>query len=152
MASLPFTCVKWAMQEDFLIKIEKLADTEGQYKREAYLFIFAALDYTVRALNRVHAPESGRHVSGPELAWGIADYARDQYGPLARAVLEHWGMTQTIDFGRIVFSLVDAGLMRKTEEDDLSDFSDVYTFDEIFDPKRIQSKLKPIVLEQLSNT
>ena len=140
------------MQDDFLNKIEKLADHEGLYKREAYLFIFAALDYTVRTLNRAQAPESGRHVTGPELAWGIADYAREQYGPLARAVLEHWGMTQTVDFGRIVFSLVEAGLMRKTEEDDLADFCDVYTFDEVFDPKRIQSKLKPIVLKQLSNT
>ncbi|MFT5367129.1 MAG: putative repeat protein (TIGR04138 family) [Candidatus Latescibacterota bacterium] len=137
------------MQDDFLLKIETLADSEGLYKREAYLFIFAALDYTVRALNRASAPESGRHVSGPELAWGTADYAREQYGPLARAVLEHWGITQTVDFGRIVFSLVEAGLMRKTEEDDLDDFRDVYTFDEVFDPKRIQSKLKPIVLEQL---
>lgn len=137
------------MQDDFLSKIETLADAEGLYKREAYLFIFAALDYTVRALNRAQAPEAGRHVSGPELAWGIADYAKEQYGPLARYVLEHWGLTQTTDFGRIVFSLVEAGLMRKTEDDDLEDFADVYTFDEVFDPKRIQSKIKPVALEQL---
>lgn len=137
------------MHDDFLSKIETLADTTGQYKREAYLFIFAALDYTVQALKRSDAPEAGRHVSGSELAWGISDYAREQYGPLARAVLEHWGITQTVDFGRIVFSLVETGLMRKTEEDDLDDFRDVYTFDEVFDPKRIQSKLKPIVIEQL---
>ena len=58
-------------------------------------------------------------------------------------------MTQTVDFGRIVYSLVDAGLMRKTEDDDLDDFRDVYIFGEIFDAKRIQSKLKSTVLEQL---
>lgn len=137
------------MQDDFLNKIETLADTEGQYKREAYLFIFAALDYTVRVLERAQAPESGRHVSGPELAWGISEYAREQYGPLARPVLEHWGITQTLDYGRIVFALVEAGLMRKTEEDDLEDFANVYTFDDVFDPKRIQSKLKPVAIEQL---
>ncbi|MDA0711786.1 MAG: hypothetical protein O3B73_16425 [bacterium] len=137
------------MKDDFLLKIEALSEHEGRYKREAYLFIFAALDYTVRALDRARAPESGRHVSGSELAWGIADYAREQYGPLAREVLEHWGMTQTVDFGRIVYSLVDAGLMRKTEDDDLDDFRDVYIFGEIFDAKRIQSKLKSTVLEQL---
>lgn len=137
------------MQDDFLNQIETLADQEGQYKREAYLFIFAALDYTVRALKRANAPEAGRHVSGPELAWGIADYACDQYGPFARAVLEHWGITQTVDYGHIVFSLVEAGLMRKTEEDDLEDFRNVYSFDDVFDPKRIQGQLKSIVIEQL---
>lgn len=138
------------MQDDFLTQIEVLADRDGKYKREAYLFIFAALDYTVRALKRIDAPESGRHVSGAELAWGIADYACEQYGPMARPVLEHWGIFQTIDFGRIVFALVEEGLMRKTEEDDLEDFTDVYDFDDVFDPRRIQSKLKPVVIEQLS--
>jgi uncharacterized repeat protein (TIGR04138 family) len=137
------------MQDDFLSKIETLADGECQYRREGYFFIFAALDHTVRALNRANTPESARHVSGSELAWGIAEYAREQYGPFARAVLEHWGMAQTIDFGRIVFSLIEAGLMRKTEDDDLDDFRDVYDFEDVFDPKLIQSKLKSIALEQL---
>jgi uncharacterized repeat protein (TIGR04138 family) len=137
------------MQHDFSQRIDEIAESEGRYLREAYLFVFAALDYTVRELNRAHAPESGRHVSGQELAWGIADFACEQYGPMARAVLAHLGIHETIDFGHIVFSLVDAGLMRKTEEDHLEDFQNVYDLDAVFDPKRIQSTLKSVAIEQL---
>jgi len=130
------------MPDDFFQQVEQLAEEDGRYGREAFLFTFAALDHTVRALNRAQEPESGRHVSGPELAWGIADYAREQYGPMARTVLAHWGLNNTLDFGHIVFALIDAGLMRKTENDNLEDFAAVYDLDEIFDPKRIQNELK----------
>jgi len=136
------------MQDNFLQQVEDLADQDGRYGREAYLFTFAALDHTVRALNRDHEPESSRHVSGQELAWGIANYAREQYGPMARTVLAHWGLNTTLDFGNIVFALIEEGLMRKTENDSLEDFADVYDLDEVFDPKRIQSELK-IPIEQI---
>ena len=136
------------MQDNFLQQVEDLADQDGRYGREAYLFTFAALDHTVRALNRDHEPESSRPVSGQELAWGIANYAREQYGPMARTVLAHWGLNTTLDFGNIVFALIEEGLMRKTENDSLEDFADVYDLDEVFDPKRIQSELK-IPIEQI---
>jgi uncharacterized repeat protein (TIGR04138 family) len=37
-----------------------------------------------------------------------------------------------LDFGRIVFAMIDAGMMRKTDEDDLADFDNVFEFDEAF--------------------
>ena len=136
------------MPDDFFQQVEQLAEQEGRYGRETYFFVFAALDHTVRALNRAEEPEIGRHVSGRELAWGIADYTREQYGPMARGVLSHWRVNATLDFGHIGFSLIDAGLMLQTENDSLEDFADVYKFDEVFDPKRIQNELK-IPIEQL---
>ena len=48
-------------------------------------------------------------------------------------MLENWGIRRTEDFGRIVFGMVDAGLLRKTDEDSLDDFTDVFDFDEAFD-------------------
>lgn len=51
---------------------------------------------------------------------------------LAKTVLNHWGLRTTEDFGKIVFALVEAGLMRKTDEDTLEDFQGVYDFDEEF--------------------
>ena len=122
---------------DFLRRVEEVAEADGRYGREAYLFIYAALDYAVKSLkrDRVQSPR-GRHVSGQELSRGIADYARLQYGPLTGPVFKHWGISETIDFGRIVFSLVDAGLMSKTEDDCLEDFQDVYRFDQAFDPQQ----------------
>jgi uncharacterized repeat protein (TIGR04138 family) len=52
---------------------------------------------------------------------------------MVRLVLDYWGIKKTQDFGEIVFTLVDAGLMSKTEEDSLKDFRDVYDFEEVFD-------------------
>ena len=78
-----------------------------------------------------------RHITGQEFCDGIRRYAIDQYGPLARTVLEYWGIHETLDFGKIVFALVDIGLMRKTEEDSLDDFKGVYDFKTAFSTKLI---------------
>ena len=51
---------------------------------------------------------------------------------MAKAVLNSWGVRTTDDFGAIVFNLVDAGLMFKTEEDRIEDFHAVYDFDDVF--------------------
>ena len=56
---------------------------------------------------------------------------------MARTVLEYWGIRETLDFGHIVFALVDIGLMRKTEEDSLDDFKDSYPFNTAFDTRTI---------------
>jgi uncharacterized repeat protein (TIGR04138 family) len=112
-------------------KIEKLVCDNPQYKFEAYGFIMAALHFTVTKIK----PQ--RHVTGQELCDGIRAYAIEQFGPLARTVLEHWGIHKTVDFGKIVFALVDIGLMRKTKEDSLNDFKDVYDFESAFSTKAI---------------
>ena len=41
-----------------------------------------------------------------------------------------WGINRTADFGEIVFNLIAAGLMSKTDRDDRRDFHDVYDLDE----------------------
>jgi len=38
-----------------------------------------------------------------------------------------------MDFGRMVFNLVEAGLMRKQESDTIECFRDVYSFEAVFD-------------------
>ena len=117
--------------EELLEKIQRLIDGNPQYKFEAYSFVLAALHYTMSIL-----PQP-RHITGKEFCEGIRKYAIDQFGPLARTVLEYWGIRETLDFGKIVFALVDIGLMRKTEEDSLGDFKDVYDFKTAFDTKLI---------------
>ncbi len=73
-----------------------------------------------------------RHVTGQQLCIGLRDYAVRQYGMLAKAVLNKWGIHETKDFGQIIFAMVEAGLMRKTDDDTLDDFDGVYEFDEAF--------------------
>ena len=60
-------------------------------------------------------------------------YAHEQYGRLAKQVLNHWGITSTGDFGEIVFNLIEIGQMRKTPDDRREDFDDVFDFDEAFE-------------------
>jgi uncharacterized repeat protein (TIGR04138 family) len=76
--------------------------------------------------------EVRRHVSGGELAWACRDFARAQFGLLAPSVLGHWGVTRTDDFGRIVFTLVDVGLLVTQPGDRESDFAAVYDFSDAF--------------------
>jgi len=124
------------MTSDFLEQIERLAETDGRYRKEAYLFIYDALQHTVTKLGKTNLPRDQRHITGRDLLQGISEYGLDQFGPLTRSVFAHWGVNSTRDFGEMVFQLVDAKLMSKTEQDRLEDFTDVYDLDEELDWKR----------------
>lgn len=112
------------------------------YPLDAFLFVQRGLDYTVR---RVHGepeeqpdPESGeesnRHVSGRQLCEGLRDFAIHEYGLMARTVLKRYRILGCEDFGQIVYAMVDSGLMHKTDEDDIAEFSGVFDFAEAFTP------------------
>jgi uncharacterized repeat protein (TIGR04138 family) len=98
----------------------------GQYHERGYLFVLAAIEYLQSRL------EVRRHVTGAELAWACRDFAREQFGLLAPHVLAHWGVTRTDDFGRIVFTLVDVGLLVTQPGDQEGDFDGVYDFASAF--------------------
>ena len=111
---------------ELLHKISKIAEEDGRFSKEGFLFILAALEYTLSKL-----PER-RHLTGEEFSRGIAKYAREQYGFLAKTVLNNWGITRTLDYGEIVYLLINEGLMSKTEEDKKEDFGGVYDFNNEF--------------------
>ena len=111
---------------ELLRKIAKISEEDGRYHKESFLFILASLEYTLSNLNE------RRHLTGGELSKGIAEYAREQYGYLAKTVLNNWGLHYTLDYGEIVYLLINSGLMNKTEEDKLEDFADAYDFDKEF--------------------
>jgi uncharacterized repeat protein (TIGR04138 family) len=94
----------------------------GQYHERGYLFVLATIEYLQSRL------EARRHVSGAELAWACRDFAREQFGLLAPHVLAHWRITRTEDFGRIVFTLVEVGLLVTQPGDQEEDFEKVYEF------------------------
>jgi uncharacterized repeat protein (TIGR04138 family) len=123
-------------------KIEDLIRRDPRYPLEAYEFVFSALSHTQRMLGRRPALEQGQeeehHVSGKQLLEGARDLALREFGLMARVVFAFWGVNRTDDFGEIVFNLISAGLMSKTERDDLSDFKDVYDLDEALANYRIE--------------
>jgi uncharacterized repeat protein (TIGR04138 family) len=108
---------------------------DPRYERAAYEFVQHGLRHTLIRLDR-KPPEEGTpersHVTAAQLLEGIREFAVQQYGPLVRTVLAEWGVTKTGDFGNIVFNLVEADAMGKTDEDQLSDFEAVYDFEAAF--------------------
>lgn len=117
----------------------------GPYPLEAFNFVREGLSYTVQRLHKDPAsvPESSRHISGQQLCLGLRDFAIEQYGLLAMVVLKHWHVSRTDDFGRIVFAMIEAGLMSRTDQDSLDDFRAVYDFDEAFAQDELLSRIGP---------
>ena len=133
--------------------IARLLEEDRRYTLDAYVFLFEALHFAQNVLEMgadrptepaaAEDPEpSGpqRHVSGQELCEAIRHYALEQYGYMAKTVLNSWGIHGTTDFGEIVFNLIRVGQMRKTPSDTLVDFDNIYDFDVAFQQ---QFKIKP---------
>lgn len=119
---------------DFNAVVEMIRKEDARYDRQAYHFVREGLDHTVSEHKKKHGdrPRKSRHVSGPELLQGLRAHALDQYGPLAKTVLNAWGIQRCSDFGEIVFNLIEYGVFSKTDSDKREDFADIYDFDEAF--------------------
>ena len=121
-----------------------LREKAGPFPPQAYQFVREGLAHTVKMVHGEGAgrteDDESRHVSGQQLCLGLRDYAIKQFGLLARTVLRNWSIQGTDDFGRIVFAMIDAGLMRKTDEDSLEDFQAVFDFDEAFGDLTVRNK------------
>ncbi|HSU69496.1 MAG TPA: Minf_1886 family protein [Tepidisphaeraceae bacterium] len=114
--------------------LQQLARDVGPYPAEAYDFIQRGLSYTVQKLHGTAIdPDASRHVSGQQLCEGLREFALKEWGLLAHTVLKRWGILSTLDFGRIVFALIDAGQMQKTDDDNLEDFRNVFDFKQAFE-------------------
>ena len=107
--------------------LDRLKERNPRFQGKAYLFVLSALHHVM------HGLDQPRHISGPELAQGVRALAIEQFGPLARTVLEHWGVHSTADVGEIVFALVDASILITQEEDRPEDFHGLFDFEEAFD-------------------
>ena len=119
-------------------RLAALAAQDRRYPVEAYHFVFEALDYVIERQERLSArcgerAAADRHVSVHQLLEGLREYALEQFGPLARLVLERWNIYRTEDFGEIVFSLVEHRLLNKQDADRKSDFRNGFNFREAFD-------------------
>ena len=106
--------------------INEFTKRNKKFPADAYFFVLSALDFTTK--------KSGvlKHISGQQLLEGIREYALQEYGPMTRSVLNHWNIYETAHFGCIVFDLVSLGVIKKTDEDSIEDFSHGYDFSEVF--------------------
>ena len=118
---------------DFNDIIHTIRKSDSRYARGAYYFLRQALDFSIREMNKQGELDESNHLTGQQLLEGIRLFALEQYGPMARSVLEHWGVTNCRDFGNIVFNLVDCQVLGKTENDCPEDFDNGYDFKTAFD-------------------
>ncbi len=107
--------------------LDQLQEKHPRFHGKAYFFVLSALH---RVLDTLDEP---RHISGRELAEGVRCLALERFGPMARTVLEHWGIHNTEDLGDIVFALVECGVLIRQDGDSRDDFRDVFDFEEAFE-------------------
>ena len=112
--------------------ITKLREQNSRFAPAAYHFIRRALDHSLRKLKREDADRPA-HVSGKELLEGFRELALAEFGPLAKTVLEDWGITKCSEVGEVVFQLVSLGVLGKNEDDKIDDFEELWSFHEAFD-------------------
>jgi len=142
------------MSSEVQIDIKEIFEQAGGYSPACFGFIRDGLAHTVEMVHgnpedqtmlELGIVEESRHVCGRELCIGLRDYAIDRYGMMAKSVLNKWGIHQSRDFGNIIFAMVEVGLMRTTEDDNIEDFDSIFDFDDVFtDPART---LRPATLE-----
>lgn len=106
--------------------LQAILRQDPRYTAEAYAFVRAGLDFTVRRL------KATRHISGRELLDGIREFALEEFGPMTQTLLAGWGITCTEDVGEIVFNMVESGLLGKTDQDSREDFAKGYDFEQAF--------------------
>ena len=132
-------------QEESSQSIAELLRRDRRYAFEAYAFVFESLEYAHRVLGMgtdppakptagktpsQQEPESPEHhLTGRELCFAIRHFAQDQFGYMARCVLNSWGVYSTSDFGEIVYNLIRIEQMRKTGSDRREDFDNVFNFE-----------------------
>jgi uncharacterized repeat protein (TIGR04138 family) len=107
--------------------LDELQERNPRFHARSYEFVMQALQSVIQSL------DEPRHISGRELTEGVRELAIGRYGLLAKAVLEHWGIHETEDVGRVVFAMVEQGLLVKEDDDTPEDFADLFDFEEEFE-------------------
>lgn len=112
--------------------LRELSRSDGRYAPEAFAFLFESLEPAIRLAGREDAEGPDRHISGQELLVGLRSEARRLFGPLAAQVWRRWGVHESLDWGHVVFLLVDSGLLNRREEDTLEDFREEFDYETYF--------------------
>lgn len=107
------------MTHSFEEAVNNILRKHDEYAAEAYDFLRQAMDSSMRRFNK---EENHRHLSAEELYMGVCALALEEYGPMARSVLQYWGIKDGEDIGNIVFYLIEGGVFGKQEDDSIEQF------------------------------
>jgi uncharacterized repeat protein (TIGR04138 family) len=113
--------------------MDEVIRQDGRYPADAYTFLYEGLGRAVEVAYGKEPLGGHHHVTGRQLCTALRDLAIEKWGMLAPAVLKRWNIHATIDFGNMIYLLVENNIMGKTPEDSIEDFRDVYDFAAAFD-------------------
>lgn len=118
------------MPFNFEDAVDEILRHDKSYAPDAYGFMRQALD---AAVEQFHKGGEQPHLTAEELYLGFCAYALQEYGPLAAAVLEHWGISGSKDVGNIVYNLIDVGVFGRQESDTREQFDNLQPLGELLD-------------------
>ena len=127
------------MDEEFYNSVSRIIQEDPRYHPDAYVFVMEALGFAQKKFKQP------KHVSGHEFLEGIKGLLIKQFGPLTLAVLDHWGIKKTDDFGNIVHNLEQFKIIARNNDDQYDVFKNGYDFQEVFDKgyrKQLAKRIK----------
>jgi len=118
------------MPQDFDQALNALLEANASYARPAYHFLREALEHLQSPQGR--SRRRSTQVSAGQLLEQVRIEAIGQFGPMALAVLEDWGIRACDDIGEMVFLLIRHGIVERGRQDRREDFRKGYSFAEAF--------------------
>ena len=112
--------------------LRKLALADGRYAPEAFRFLLEGLEEAIQHTGRAEKEGPERHVTGREVLEGLVVRGRSLFGPLTARVWRSWGVRAPIDWGHVVFLMVEGGMLNRRESDSIEDFESDLDFDREF--------------------
>ncbi len=122
--------------------IEEIAKEDGRYSAMGLKYVHDGLGQIVQKIreSRGYDPEP-HHISGQDLAMGLAELSVERWGRLAKMVFARWGINCSRDLGEIVYLMIANEWMTAQETDTIEDFDDVFDFETMFE-KQFKFELK----------
>ncbi|MFT7485852.1 MAG: putative repeat protein (TIGR04138 family) [Candidatus Paceibacteria bacterium] len=117
---------------DLRLALREIYRKDGRFQPEAYEFLYESLEPSIRLAGRSEAQGSDRHITGQELLRGLFAEGKRLFGPVGAHVWRTWGIEEPMDWGRVVFLLVEGGLLNRRDSDSIEDFNESIDFDEYF--------------------
>lgn len=110
--------------------VELACRKDPRFKADAYDFLRKAMDV---ATERYACSRSNKHLSAEELYIGCCAHALEEYGPLAKLVLQSWGVRSSEDVGCLVYNLIEVGIFGKQKGDSQDEFAGLPSMEKILD-------------------
>lgn len=120
------------MSDSFSDAVAEITRRDPRFAPEAFQFLREALEATLKRRKKIRKISSP-HVTAAELLDGFRLHALQEFGPMARTVLDYWGVRSCEDIGEMVWALIEAGALGSSESDSPEDFRHGFDFEEAFD-------------------